>query len=134
MLLFDKKIVHYGGGQSKFEFCDFMHLKKRTLFFAKIPSRSSDCSHLVEQTKRTIELFFGVDGTFRSKLRKSILKKNAKADTSWLDSRPRPGDWKLCLVLMGKEKDSLPLFARCSVSRLAKHCEERGHPLLLASV
>ena len=134
MVLFDKKIVHYGGDHSKFEFCDFMHLKKRTLFFAKVASRSSGCSHLVEQVKRTIELLFSADPGFRTKLRKSIDQKHPRMDTSWLNSRPRPGDWKLCLVLMGRMKDKLPLFARCSIASLAKHCDEHGHELLVASV
>lgn len=40
-LLFDAKNIHYGGGQSKFEFCDFLDPKTKTLFFAKITTRSS---------------------------------------------------------------------------------------------
>ena len=71
-LHFDKDIIHYGGKQSKFEFCDFMDPKKRILFFAKIPSRSSDCSHFVEQVSRTVELLFSSDGGFRSKLKASM--------------------------------------------------------------
>jgi uncharacterized protein (TIGR04141 family) len=133
LVLLDKKIVHYGGAQSKFEFCDFMHIKKRTLFFAKIPSRSSDCSHLVEQVKSTADLLFSPDGGFRSKLKKS-LQKIGMTDVAWLDTRPRSGDWNLCVVLMGKTHDKLPLFARCSLSRLVKYCDERGHPLRLQCV
>jgi uncharacterized protein (TIGR04141 family) len=134
MILFDRKIVHYGGDRSKFEFCDFMHTKKRTLFFAKIASRSSGCSHLVEQVKRTIELFFGPDSGFRQKLKKFVDHKHPKLGSTWLDARPRPGDWKLCLVLMGRAKEELPLFARCSVARLGKYCDEHGHELLVKSV
>jgi uncharacterized protein (TIGR04141 family) len=134
MLLLDKKIVHYGGKQSKFEFGDFIHLNKRILFCAKIPSRSSDCSHLVEQCKRTIELFFSSDSAFRDKTKSVINKQHPQTDTSWLDKRPRPGDWNFCLVLMGKTLDKLPLFARCSIARLAKHCDGYGHPLHVQTV
>jgi uncharacterized protein (TIGR04141 family) len=57
-LHFDCKNIMYGGGQSRFEFCDFMHRKSQTLFFAKIASKSSGMSHLVEQVRRTAELLF----------------------------------------------------------------------------
>jgi len=55
-LHFDKTNVWYGGAQSRFEFCDLMHLKSRTLYFVKVPSRSSGMSHLVEQVRRSVEL------------------------------------------------------------------------------
>src|SRR5208282_603478 len=58
-LSFDKKNINHGGGQSKFEFCDTLNLKNKTLYFAKIPSKSSGVSHLVEQVRRTVELTFG---------------------------------------------------------------------------
>jgi uncharacterized protein (TIGR04141 family) len=32
---FDAKNIMFGGGQSKFEFCDILHMKSKTLFFAK---------------------------------------------------------------------------------------------------
>jgi uncharacterized protein (TIGR04141 family) len=55
-LSFDAKNIMFGGGQSKFEFCDILHMKSKTLFFAKIPSKSSGISHLVERVRRTLEL------------------------------------------------------------------------------
>ncbi len=102
LLHFDKKNVWYGGGQSRFEFCDLMHLKSRRLYFVKVPSKSSGMSHLVEQTRRTAELFFGPDLGFRAALKAKIRKLDASADTSWTTSRPDPRDWKLCFVSMGK--------------------------------
>lgn len=128
LILMDRRIVHYGGNQSKFEFCDFMHVKKRTLFCAKIPTSSSDCSHLTEQSRRTLELFFSRDPGFRRKAKKIVQRYHPGVDTTWLDARPRPGDWKMCLVLIGKAVQDLPLFARCSIARLGKYCDEHGHP------
>ena len=133
-VLMDKKLVHYGGQRSKFEFCDFLHVGQRTLFCAKIPTRSSDCSHLVEQCKRTLELFFSSDAGFRNEAIKVFSKQQSKLNTTWLKNRPKPGDWKICLVLMGRAVDKLPLFARCSIARLAKYCDERGHPFHVQSV
>ena len=133
-LLFDKRIVHYGGLQSKFEFCDFMDPKQKILYFAKITGKSSDSSHLVEQVRRTVELLFGSDNGFRRKLKASMAKYYPKVSNTWLDERPRPGEWKLCLVSMGRTKNSLPLFAKCSVARLSKWLDQAGHPVHFAAV
>jgi uncharacterized protein (TIGR04141 family) len=132
--LMDKKLVHFGGKQSKFEFCDFMNVKKRMLFCAKIPSSSSDCSHLTEQCRRTLELFFSSDPDFRQRAKKVMVKHHSKVDSSWLNARPKPGEWAMCLVLIGKAVKDLPLFARCSIARLAKYCDEHGHPFYVQSV
>jgi uncharacterized protein (TIGR04141 family) len=133
-LHFDARNIHFGGGQSKFEFCDFMHLKQKTLFFAKIPTRSSDCSHLVEQVRRTVELLFGLDSQFRKKLKQVMRKHHPKASADWLDRRPLPGDWNLCLVSLGKDKKNLPLFAKCGLRRLVNSLQQIGHPVLFESV
>lgn len=132
--LFDEKIVHFGGNQSKFEFCDFMHPKQNVLFFAKITGRSSSSSHLVEQVRRTVELLFDPDDGFRQKLKARIARWHPKASTTWLDSRPRHGDITLCLVSMGREKNKLPLFAKCSVSRLCRDLAHAGHTVLFDAV
>lgn len=127
LLHFDKKDVWYGGGQSRFEFCDLMHLGTKRLYFVKVPSKSSGMSHLVEQTRRTVELFFGPDPGFRTALEKKIKKLNAKADTTWTKTRPRPGEWKLCFVSMGRSAAQLPFFARCSLANAYRDLRNLGH-------
>lgn len=127
LLHFDAKNVGYGGGRSKFEFCDLMHPAKRTLFFAKIPTRSADMSHLSEQTRRTVELLFNPDQGFRNNLKDAMKKHYPRTKRDWLDARPRPGDWNLCLVSLGKEANALPFFAKCGLARLVKELEGRGH-------
>jgi uncharacterized protein (TIGR04141 family) len=126
-LHFDAKNVMFGGGQSKFEFCDLLHLKKRTLYFAKIASKSSGMSHLVEQVRRTSELFFSADGAYRRRLAKVVAKQHPKVDLDWLDVRPRAGDWNLCLVSLGRPAPKLPFFAKCGLAKLHKDLTERGH-------
>lgn len=127
MVHFDAKLVHFGGGQSKFEFCDLMDPTTRTLYFVKIAVNSSHMSHLAEQIRRTAELFFAADPKFRAALAKVVKKHNPTMNTSWVSSRPRHGDWNLCLVPLGKTLQELPFFAKCGVYRLAKELESRGH-------
>lgn len=127
LLLFDVKLIAFGGGASRFEFCDLMHTKKRILYFVKIPSRSSDLSHLVEQTRRTAELLFDPDDGFRKKLKAKIKDVYPRYDTRWLNSRPKPGDWNLCLVALGREARDMPMFAKCSLTRLTRDMLRAGH-------
>jgi uncharacterized protein (TIGR04141 family) len=126
-LFFDAKNVIFGGNHSKFEFCDFLDLKTKTLFFVKIPTQSSGMSHLVEQTRRTAELLFSTDDGYRKELVKVFRKYHKAVDASWLDSRPRNGSWNLCLVSLGKNVMQLPFFARRSLVRAFKDLSERGH-------
>ncbi len=134
LLFFDAQNVMFGGGQSKFEFCDFLDPKTRTLFFAKITSRSSGMSHLVEQVRRTAELLFNIDDGYRQKLAKVFEKLHPNADSTWLDSRPANGSWSLCLVSLGKNALQLPFFARCGLVRLYKELRERGHTVFFTPV
>lgn len=39
--LFDKELVSFGGGHSRFEFCDIMHHPSKTLYFVKHPAGSA---------------------------------------------------------------------------------------------
>ena len=128
-LLFDTKSVPYGGGQSKFEFCDFFDPKTKTLFFAKIPTQSSGISHLVEQVRRTVELLFSTDGEFRSNLSDVFKKVHPSADRKWLKSRPENHEWSLCMVSLGKDVIKLPFFARSGVVRAYNDLRRRGHPV-----
>jgi uncharacterized protein (TIGR04141 family) len=134
LLHFDAKNVPFAQQGSKFEFCDFMHPRKKILFFAKIPTRSSDCSHLVEQIRRTEELLFSVDGSFRKNLKRTFRKHYPEANSDWLDTKPNRWEWKLCLVSLGKDRKDLPFFAKCSVWRLARQLEHQGNPFFFQSV
>ncbi|MHB8503477.1 MAG: TIGR04141 family sporadically distributed protein [Candidatus Acidiferrales bacterium] len=133
-LSFDSKNILYGGSQSKFEFCDILHLQNKTLYFAKIPNKSSGVSHLVEQVRRTVELTFGDDSSFREAVQESMKKHHNGADTTWLDNRPKNSEWNLCMVLLGKSALQLPFFARCSIRRLFLDMRKRGFEVSLAAV
>jgi uncharacterized protein (TIGR04141 family) len=133
-LSFDAKNIAFGGGQSKFEFCDIFHPKSKTLYFAKIPSKSSGMSHLVEQVRRTAELLFSTDGAYRKQLTKVFQKYHKGADTDWLKTRPKHGEWNLCLVSLGKPIPKLPFFGRCGLVKLYSDLREQGHDVSFLTV
>lgn len=124
--LFDKELIHYGGGNSSFEYCDILHLPRKTLYFVKHPSGSAGVSHLCEQVRRTAELFFDPDAGYRMQLTEKIKKSKKHWSTEWLGTRPQMHEWNLCLVLMGKELSALPFFAKCGVARLLGELHRLG--------
>jgi len=132
--LFDKELVHFGGGASRFEYCDIMHRPSRTLYFVKHPSGSAGVSHLCEQVRRTAEAFFSPDSGYRKKLAERIEKIGKGWETTWLQSRPKRHEWNLCLVLMGKELNDLPFFAKCGIARLLGELERGGYNVTFQAV
>ncbi len=133
-LHFDARNVLFGGGQSRFEFCDLLHLKTKTLLFAKIASKSSGMSHLVEQVRRTAELLFSTDAGYRQELVGVFARYHPKVDVEWLRSRPRNGDWHLCMVSLGRSARQLPFFAKCALVKVYKDLSERGHEVSFVAV
>jgi len=117
-----------------FEFCDFVDMKTRSLCFAKLVSRSSGMSHLVEQVRRTTELLFDTDGSYRRKLSEVFKVQHPSADTTWLGSRPRNWAWSLCLVSLGRPAKDLPFFAKCALWKLHRDLIARGHEVFFVQV
>jgi uncharacterized protein (TIGR04141 family) len=134
-LSMDAKHLMVGANQSKFEFCDTLHLQSKTLYFAKIPSKSSGMSHLLEQTRRTAELFFAPgDSTYRKALARAIKTHHKGVSTDWLAEKPRNGDWNLCLVSLGRKKEDLPFFAKCGLAKLCRELRRQGHEVSFLNV
>lgn len=132
--LFDKELVGYGGGASRFEYCDIMHLRTKTLYFVKHPGGSAGVSHLCEQVRRTAELFFDTDPGYRRKLAEKVAGVGKGWPTDWLDERPKQHEWDLCLVLMGKHVDALPFFAKCGIAWLLGELQRRGFKVSFQAV
>lgn len=132
--LFDRKLVPIGGGKSRLEFCDLMHLPTNTLYFVKQPSASAGLSHLCEQVRRTAENFFHADDAFRKRLMSNIQKEGKISNIKWLRCRPRRQDWNLCLVAMGKAASEFPFFAKCGVATLVRELEQSGYNVLFQAV
>jgi uncharacterized protein (TIGR04141 family) len=123
----DARLIGFGGGRSRVEFCDVLHLPSRTLYFVKIASRSSGMSHLLEQVRRTAELFFGTDGVYRPKVAGALLQAYPKGDVGWLDEKPKRDEWTLCLVSMGRAAADLPFFAKAGLYRLVTSLDSAGY-------
>jgi uncharacterized protein (TIGR04141 family) len=124
----------HGGGTSRFEFCDFMNTKTQTLFFAKIASKASGMSHLVEQVRATADLLFNPDQTYRNQLLEVFKTHHPKADRSWLEKRPKNSDWKFCLVSLDRPANDLPFFAKTALWRLHRKLTSSDFEVFFVSV
>lgn len=130
----DAKNLFYGGGRSQLEFCDMLDPETKTLIFAKIVSKSSGMSHLTEQVRRTAQSLFSTDGTYRQKLRELFARHYPNFDTTWLERRPKNGDWSFCMVSLGRKAMDLRFFAKCGLVRACKDLREQGHEVSFIDV
>ena len=135
-LLCDRRIFRFGGDGPKyqFEFCDLFNPRTRTLFFVKKGSRSSGMSHLFEQVRRTVEPLFGSDPAYREKIIALFGQHHPTADVSWLKTRPRQGDWAICMVSLGEPAAALPFFARCALVKLFDELDQQRHAIAFLDV
>ncbi|MBB5886959.1 MULTISPECIES: TIGR04141 family sporadically distributed protein [unclassified Xanthomonas] len=134
LLHMDARIVHYGGNQSKFEFCDFADHTQKILYFVKNPSSSAGMSHLYEQARRTSELFFGINKGYIEALTLTMAKNHPAAVIDWIKNPPRSSEWEICLVSMGKPAHLLPMFAKCGLMRLHRELSKRFKTVTYAMV
>ena len=133
-LHFDAKNIRFSEGEPKFEFCDIFDPSSKALLFASVASKSAGMSHLLEQARRTAELLFSADPGYRKKLAGVFEKHHPRADRKWLNSRPRNGEWKFCLVSLGRSARDLPFFAKCALVRLHHDLSGRGHEMSFIDV
>ncbi|QNA96210.1 TIGR04141 family sporadically distributed protein [Stenotrophomonas maltophilia] len=141
LLLLITKFRPYGrqkfdvrGGQSKFEFCDFLDIDKKILYFVKNPSSAAGMSHLYEQVRRTVELFFGSNEDYLGQLRHKFSEAHPAIDPSWLCSPPRSVEWEICMVSMGKPATHLSMFSKCGLMKLHREVSNRCRLVSFAQV
>ncbi|SOT93077.1 TIGR04141 family sporadically distributed protein [Xanthomonas arboricola] len=121
----DARNVNYGGGYSRFEFCDFADPVNKVLYFVKNPGSSAGMSHLYEQARRTSELFFGNNIYYFNNLLLTVQKNYPALVVDWLVNYPRSSEWEICLVSMGKQASQLPMFAKCGLMRVHRELSTR---------
>ena len=115
--LMDVKLIPWGGGSSKFEFCD-LYSKNRELIHVKRYGGSAVLSHLFAQGVHSAELFVTEAG-----FRKEV---NALLPTSHkFDPEPRPDTKKYTIVFAIVSEQSgdgltLPFFSRLSLRQAVR--------------
>lgn len=115
ILLMDKKLIHHGGGRSKFEVCDLFTEDGHLICVKPWGGESGNLSHLFLQARNSIELINN-DLEYRDKVSRYIEHVAPKFLLSWNYICEEPKDAEVVLaILRGCTKDSLPFFAKLSM-------------------
>lgn len=127
----DKKLLHHGGRNNKFEFADI--LRNGTDFIhVKYYRSSSTLSHLFAQAYVSLELFVS-DAAFRAKLNKVLPN-----DSKLIDISRRPDTQNYVVVYaIAINRDipkNLPLFSKITLKNTVKSLRNLGFTIKLAQI
>jgi uncharacterized protein (TIGR04141 family) len=128
--LMDKKMIYYGGGYSKIEFCDLYHINK-VLFHVKIYGGSAVLSHLFNQAFVSSELFCS-DEKFRTDVNNMLDSSHKIQNVSSVDCR----DYSIVLGILSNSVKPLniPFFSKVSLRNVWKQIESFGYKVYLQKV
>lgn len=101
--LMDQKLIHYGGGHSKIEFCDLFTSDKKIIHIKRY-SGSSVLSHLFSQGVNSAKAFLS-DGEFRAKVNE-ILPENRRFMSS---PKPSIRHYEIVFGIISESADTLPM-------------------------
>lgn len=120
--LFDRKIIHHGGGRSKFEFCDLLS-DDMVIYCVKRWASSSGISHLARQAVNTCKLLRG-DADFVRKIERRL---KGVRRSNWLQVKDRSIRPTIALVIMGASSLSqVPFFSRMTLGDAARQIRMLG--------
>ena len=130
--LMDRKLIMYGGGHNKFEFCD-LYTKNRDIIHVKRYGQSKVFSHFFAQGTNSGELFHT-----QSEIRKLV---NRKLPISHkivdCDKRPSPGEYQVVFAIVSdsEEEDiTIPFFSRLNLRAAVRRLEGYGYRVALAKI
>lgn len=123
--------IHYGGGKSKIELCDFL-TKNRQLIHVKRGTRSSKLSHLFSQCVVAAETL--MDPTFRAKS-KAYLPDTIK---TIFDGDFNATEWSVVVAIIstsqGDIRKQLPFFSRQTLAYAAERLRRLGYSVYLKKI
>ena len=122
--LMDRKLIPYGGGRSKVEFCDLLS-KDGDIIHVKKYAGSSVLSHLFQQALVSGDSFLH-DEEFRNKLNKELPKSFKLRNTK---ATPSTKNYRICLAIMSDKPGALdlPFFSKVSLKYAVKQLRKFGY-------
>jgi len=127
----DGKMIVYGGGASKIEFCDLL-TAKRDLVHIKRYGQSAALSHLFAQGLTSGELL-QIDPDFRKALNARLPNGHRLSDPS---KRPRQGEYRVVFAIVSDRPGPLvlPFFSRLNLKHAARRLEGYGFRVAKAKI
>jgi len=129
--LMDKKLIQYGGGKSKIEFCD-LYTRDRHLIHVKKYGGSSVLSHLFAQGLVSTKLLLG-DAEFRNRVN---LKLPPSHKIENPDQKPEPSKFELVYAIASNHPEDfeLPLFSKINLCNCHANLQLLGINVTLAII
>jgi uncharacterized protein (TIGR04141 family) len=128
----DRKVVLFGGGASRIEFCDLLS-SDRDIIHVKRYSGSSVLSHLFNQGSAAAELYAS-DASFRQLINEHLpggLKLGNVAQ------RPNTSDYRIVYAIISSEKGdglTLPFFSRLSLRQAVRRLRGYGYRVCITKI
>ncbi len=132
LICMDRKIVTFGGGHSKIEFCDLYKETPKTIIHIKKYGGSTVLSHLFNQGVVSAELMLGAED-FRQKVN-DVSGSHAIFDD--VSEKPSAQDYNIVYgVISGSSKElDLPFFSKVSLKNAKQRLELYGYTVSLQKI
>jgi len=130
--LMDKKLIMYGGGQNKFEFCD-LYSKDKDIIHVKRYGLSAVLSHFFAQGTNSGELFH-TQSEFRKLVNSKLPRSHKISDSS---KRPAPEEYQVVYAIVSdseEDKVTIPFFSRLNLRAAVRRLEGYGYRVALAKI
>jgi uncharacterized protein (TIGR04141 family) len=132
LILMDKKLLSFGGGTSKFEFCDLIS-SDRDMIHVKRYAGSSVLSHLFNQGVAAAELYAS-DATFRQLIDKHLPENLKLGDVV---PRPNTSAYRVVYAMISSQSGgnlTLPFFSRLSLRQAVRTLRAYGYQVAIAKI
>lgn len=130
--LMDQKLIMYGGGHSKIEFCDLFTTDKKFIHLKRY-SGSSVLSHLFTQGVNSAKLFLS-DVEFRKKVNQKL----PPAHKSDPDNMPVSRNYEVVFGIISEYADTvpqnLPFFSKITLMRTMQELTVMGYKMSIAGI
>ncbi len=131
-VLMDKKLIPFGGGNNKFEFCD-LYTCDKDIIHVKRYGGSSAFSHLFAQGTASAELF-QTQPAFRDLVNKQLPPLHRLAESA---KRPGPREYQIVFAVISDSEDTdltIPFFSRLNLRSAARRLDGYGYRLAITKI
>jgi uncharacterized protein (TIGR04141 family) len=129
--LMDRKMIQYGGGSSKIEFCD-LYTRRREIVHIKRYGGSGTLSHLFAQGSVSANLFLN-DQRFREEVNRRLPGSHRLRSA---DRQPRTSDYEVAYAIASKNSGPLvlPFFSRVTLRSTHTQLQNMGYRVTLTKI
>ncbi len=130
--LMDKKMIPYGGGQNKIEFCD-VFVDKQDFIHVKRFRGSACLSHLFQQGHNSAFLL-RTESEFLKKVNKELPKTWQFSEKSLINTDDYEVVFAVISATKNKVRDVFPFFSKVSLQQVYKQLRAYGYKVSIAKI